>query len=67
VGSKVDDFEFVNLKTGLVFGEDGKEILLEFGKQKSSQLFSIVKANFAGFYTYYWIRTSEKGDKGVYL
>jgi hypothetical protein len=67
VGKEIDDYEFINLRTGLVFTEDGKEILLEFGKQKSTQLFSISKANFPGFYTYYWIRTSAKGDKGLYF
>lgn len=50
-----------------MFGEDGKEILLEFGSQKSRQLFSIVKANLPGFYTYYWIKTSEKGEKALYF
>lgn len=67
VGKNADDFEFINLKTGLVLSEDGKEILLEFGKQKSSQLFAITKSGYPGFYTYYWIRTSVKGDKSVYL
>lgn len=66
-GKEIDDYEIVNLKTGLVFSEDGKEILLEFGKQKSSQLFAITKANIPSFYTYYWIKTSEKGDKSVYF
>jgi hypothetical protein len=50
-----------------VLSEDGKEILLEYGKQKSSQLFAINKAAYPGFYTYYWIRTSVKGEKGVYF
>jgi len=41
--------------------------LLEFGKQKSCQLFSLVKADLPGFYPYYWIKTSVKGDKAIYL
>lgn len=30
-------------------------------------MFSITKSDYLGFFTYYWIRTSAKGDKGIYL
>jgi len=56
VGSTALAYEIVNLKTGLVFTVNGKDVLFEFGKQKSRQIFSLVKANLSGFFTYYWIK-----------
>ena len=47
--------------------EDWGDIVLNKGKQKGKQLFSITKANIQSFYSYYWIRTTEEGDKGLYF
>jgi hypothetical protein len=41
--------------------------VFDFGKQKSSQLFSLAKAPFPGFFTYYWIKEEDKSNKALVL
>lgn len=56
----------MNIKSGLVITEDGKDILLEYWDRESTQLFAITDSKYPGFFPYYWIKTSEKGDRGLY-
>lgn len=67
VGQQDDHFEIVNCVSALIFDEDSKEIRLHHGKQKKDQLFAVVKAPVQAYHSYYWIQTSEKGNKAVQL
>lgn len=67
VGLGDDHYEIVNCVSALVFDEESKEIRLKRGKQSKDQLFMIEKAPIQAFHEYFWIKTSEKGDKALHL
>ena len=45
VGVDVDEYEIIHLRSNLVLTEDWGDIVLDKGKQKGKQLFSITKAD----------------------
>ena len=58
----------MNCLSGLVFDEESSEIRLKQGKQGGDQLFTIEEVKgVQAFHKYYWIKTSEKGDKALFL
>ena len=67
VGLKDDHYEIVNCVSALVFDEESHQIKLKHGKQSKDQLFFLEKAPIQAFHEYYWIKTSEKGDKALHL
>ena len=67
VGLHDDHYEIVNCISALVFDEESKEIRLRRGKQSKDQLFAVEKAPIQAFHSYYWIKTSDKGDKAISL
>lgn len=64
---KPGSYEIVNCLSGLVFDEEKKEIRLKKGKQSKDQLFVLEEAQVQALHKYYWIKTSEKGDKALFL
>ena len=62
VGHNEDEFEIVNCQSNYVWDEEGHEVKLRFGKQKSDQLFKVEKVGNA-----FWFKTSAKGDQACAL